>query len=343
MTTRDLLSSIAGATRTPLSYRVASDQRRTVDACPICISRRLHYAFSQYGYRVVRCADCGLLLLNPQPSDAELAAIYSTEYFLGDDTPADVFLSQSPGPTALVASGGNLAELDDAVLEMVDERWRGDGGRWVGVTARQRVLVYNTELVDADDLPDSVFDLVDPAYEGEVAVAPTNASFQDFVTAMRGVEGEAAAREWLEGMADNDSPAYADNASIVAAVGRGEIPMGLVNHYYNYRALEEDPSLPTRNYVFPDGDLGSLLIDSTVAILESGEHRDDAARFVEFLLSAEAQEYFSRETFEYPLAPGASPAPELPPLDVSSGPAVDLTSLGDLRETAQMIAGSGLL
>ncbi|MDQ3953709.1 MAG: iron ABC transporter substrate-binding protein [Actinomycetota bacterium] len=261
----------------------------------------------------------------------------------GDATPADVFLSQSPGPTTLVAEENGLAELDGDVLDLVDERWRGDGGRWVGVTARQRVLVYNTEIVSEDELPESVFDLVEPEYEGEVALAPTNASFQDFVTAMRQMEGEDAAREWLEGMVVNGSPTYADNSSIVAAVGRGEIPMGLVNHYYNHRALEEDPSLPSRNYVFRGGDLGSLLIDSTVGVIATTDQRESAERFVEFLLGEQAQEFFARETFEYPLASGAAAPEELPPLEDASGPAVDLTTLGDLEATARMIADSGLL
>lgn len=261
----------------------------------------------------------------------------------GEDTPADVFLSQSPGPTALLAGEGLLQPLDEPLLEQVDERWRGGDGRWVGLTARQRVLVYNTEMVSEEELPDSVFDLVGPEYEGRVALAPTNASFQDFVTAMRHLEGDDAAREWLEGMAANDSPTYADNSSIVAAVGRGEIEMGLVNHYYNFRALEEDPDLPSRNYVFPREDLGSLLIDSTVSILKASDHTEDAERFVEFMLGESAQEYYTRETFEYPLATGAAPAEQLPPLDLESGPAIDLTSLGDLEATAQMIADSGLL
>lgn len=270
----------------------------------------------------------------------ELALLLNQE---GDRTRADVFLSQSPGPTAAVAAKGGLAELPSGTLELVDERWRGAGGRWVGVTARQRVLVYNSEMVAEDELPESVFDLVEPEYEGRVAVAPTNASFQDFVTAMRETEGDDATQEWLEGMAANGAQTYADNSSIVAAVGRGEIPMGLVNHYYNFRALEEDPSLPTRNYVFPPDDLGSLLIDSTVGILDTTDHRDDAELFVEYLLDREAQEFFSRETFEYPLADGAAASEELPPLEQLEGPDVDLTALDDLEATARLIEDSGLL
>ena len=270
----------------------------------------------------------------------ELALLLNQE---GDKTRADVFLSQSPGPAAAVAAGAGLAELDASILELVDERWRGADGKWIGVTARQRVLVYNTEMVDEEELPESVFDLVEPDYESEVAVAPTNASFQDFVTAMRATEGEDVTREWLEGMVANGAQTYADNSSIVAAVGRGEIPMGLVNHYYNFRALEEDPSLPSRNYVFPADDLGSLLIDSTVGILAETDHRDDAELFVEYLLDRGAQEFLTRETFEYPLVDGAAPPDELPPLDELEGPDVDLTALDDLEATARLIEDSGLL
>ncbi|HEX2296516.1 MAG TPA: iron ABC transporter substrate-binding protein, partial [Actinomycetota bacterium] len=271
----------------------------------------------------------------------ELALLINEE---GARARADVFLSQSPGPTAAVAAGeAGLSLLPSDLVERVDERWRGPEGRWVGVTARQRVLVYNTEMVARDELPDSVFDLVEPEYEGEVALAPTNASFQDFVTAMREIEGDDATRAWLEGMVANGSPTYADNSSIVAAVGRGEVPMGLVNHYYNYRALEEDPSLPSRNHVFPEDDPGSLLIDSTVAVLAVSEHQEEAERFVEFLLEEHAQEFFSRETFEYPLVEGAEPPEALPPLDDLGGPDVDLTALDDLEETARMIEDSGLL
>src|SRR5690242_64919 len=67
------------------SHAEQDDMRRLLIACPVCQSRRLHYAFSHQGYRVVRCADCRLLLLNPQPSDRELAEIYTHTYFLGED------------------------------------------------------------------------------------------------------------------------------------------------------------------------------------------------------------------------------------------------------------------
>jgi iron(III) transport system substrate-binding protein len=271
----------------------------------------------------------------------DLALLIAEE---GESSPADIFFSQSPGTVGFLESEGLLAPMDDAVLGKVDSDFESSEGDWVGVTARQRVLVYNTEMVSEEDLPDSVLDLTAERYAGEVGLAPTNASFQDFVTAMRLIEGDETARDWLEAMSANGNPTYADNTSIVAAVGRGEIPLGLVNHYYNYRALEEDPDAPSRNYSFPASDIGSLMIASTVSVLESSDREKEAAEFVDYLLSQETQEFFSKETFEYPLVPGAQAADALPPFESVNAVDFDIDRLGgDLQSTAEMIADSGLL
>jgi iron(III) transport system substrate-binding protein len=242
-----------------------------------------------------------------------------------------------------VANVGLLGGLSADELSAVDARFESDDGRWIGLSARQRVLVYNEELVDEADLPESVLDLTDETYSGDVALAPTNGSFQDFVSAMRQIEGEDVAAQWLSDMQANGSPTYADNSSIVDAVARGEVPMGLVNHYYNFRKLEEDPDAPSRNYVFPNGDVGSLLIASTASVLASTDKQDDAGMFIDFLLSDDAQQFYSDETFEYPLAEGVEPSADLPPLESLETPDIDLNDLGSLQETARLIEESGLL
>jgi iron(III) transport system substrate-binding protein len=132
---------------------------------------------------------------------AELALLLDEE---GERTPADIFLSQSPGATGFLAGKGRLGQLEAAVLDKVDERFRNADGRWVGISGRQRVLVYNSEQVAEADLPDSVLELTDERFAGKVAVAPSNGSFQDFVTAMRQLEGEEATAAWLKAMAANE-------------------------------------------------------------------------------------------------------------------------------------------
>jgi iron(III) transport system substrate-binding protein len=214
---------------------------------------------------------------------------------------------------------------------------------WVGLSGRVRTLVYNTELVDPATLPDSVLDLTDHRYAGEVALAPTNGSFQDFVTVLRDQLGDDRAAAWLEGMAAGDPPTFNDNTAIVEAVGRGEVPMGLVNHYYAFRAKDADPGLPIENHYFPGGDLGSTLLVTAASVIDGSDKADDAEKLVEFLLSAEAQEFFSEETFEYPLADGATPNAALPPFEDIAKTRVDLDELGGgLERTTEMIDESGL-
>ncbi len=271
---------------------------------------------------------------------ADLALLIEEE---GDRSPADLFLSQSPGSVGYLDRAGLLGTLPDDVLGLVPEGLHANDGSWVGFSGRQRVLVYNPEVTEESSLPDSVFDLVEPAWRGRLGVAPSNASFQDFVTAMRLVHGEDATRSWLEGIAANDAFTFANNAAIVAAVGRGEIDVGLVNHYYLFQARVEDPDFPGANHHFPPGDIGSLLIITGAAVLNGAEHHDEAVELVRFLLQEEAQRYFSDQTYEYPLASGIAPSVELPPLDFGAQQSVDLDALGgDLQSTRQLILDAGL-
>ena len=284
-------------------------------------------------------ADTGIPIDVKYGDSAELALLLSEE---GARSPADVFLSQSPGATGYLRSRDLLATLPADALQAVDRRFASATGTWVGVTVRQRVLVYNADLVAADELPATFADLATPAFAGRVAVAPSNGSFQDFVSALRLVEGDEQAAEWLRTLASGGAPTYANNNAIVEAVGRGEVQMGLVNHYYNERFLDEDPSLPSRNHRFADGDVGGLLIPSTVSVLAASTD-DRAGRLLEYLLSADAQTYFAQETFEYPLAAGVAPPADLPALDELEAPGVDIDRLGDeLTATVDLIRDSGL-
>ena len=271
---------------------------------------------------------------------ADLALLIDEE---GERSEVDVFISQSPGAVGFLDEAGVLGDLGPSVLELVDDDFRAGDGQWVGLSGRVRTLVYNTDVVEESELPDSVLDLTGDEFAGRVAVAPNNGSFQDFVTAMRIELGDDVATEWLAGMVENGSPTYSNNTAIVEAVVRGEVPMGLVNHYYLERSLAEDPDLPAANHFFAEGDIGSLLITTATAILAGSEQSEDAGSLVEFLLSEEAQQYFSEETFEYPLARGVTQAESVPPLESINKTTIDLDGLGGgLARTAELIQDSGL-
>lgn len=271
---------------------------------------------------------------------ADLALLIDQE---GDRTPADMFISQSPGAMGHLDANDRLTPLPQDVLDAVPVGYRGPDGDWVGLTGRVRVLVYNTELVTAEELPSSVFDLTAEQYRDQVGVAPTNGSFQDFVSVMREEVGDASTLEWLEGLKDNGARTYDSNSAIVEAVGRGEVAMGLVNHYYNERAKAENPDVASENFFFADGDVGTVILVTAAGIIEGTDAKDNAERLLEFLVSEPAQEYFAVETFEYPLAPGVEPASDLPALDTIVTPPEDLAALGrDLAATKALIEESGL-
>lgn len=271
---------------------------------------------------------------------SDLALLIDEE---GDQSPADVFLSQSPGAVGFLDQQGRLAPLPGDVLDRVVDGFHADDGSWVGFSGRKRVLVYNPEITDATELPDSVMDLVDPVWRGRIGVAPSNASFQDFVSAMRFEIGDDATRDWLQGIADNDAFTFANNAAIVAAVGRGELEVGLVNHYYVYQALAQDPGFKAVNHHFPVDDIGSLVIVTGASMLASSDSQDQAVELIRFLLAEEAQRYFSDQTFEYPLADGVQPSPALPQIELGGSADIELDQLGgDLQSTRTMIRDAGL-
>ena len=239
-----------------------------------------------------------------------------------------------------------LQALPDATLErVVDSAFVSPDGLWVGLSGRARVLVYNPEMLDelSLELPDSILDLTDEKWRGLVGWAPTNASFVANVTAMRVLLGDCDTEDWLAGMIANDVQAYPKNTPIVQAVINGEIPVGLVNHYYLYRFLAEDPEITATLHFFPSGDVGSLINIAGAAILRTSDQQDQALELVDYLLSDPAQAYFAETTYEYPLVETVEPSVGLPALAEIEAPDIDLSDLADLQGTLEMIEDSGAL
>nr|MDQ3553708.1 iron ABC transporter substrate-binding protein [Chloroflexota bacterium] len=274
---------------------------------------------------------------------AELASLILEEGDAGR-IQADVFFAQDAGALGAVSEAGLFAPLDAAVLERVDARFRDDEGRWVGVSGRARVLAYSTDRLSEDELPASVTELTDPAWAGRIGWAPTNASLQAFVTAFRQLDGEDAARAWLEGMVANDPVTYSGNTDAVEGVAAGEADVALVNHYYLMRLLDENgPEYPVANHFFPGGDLGSLVNVAGAGIMAASQRADAAATLVEYLVGEEAQTYFAEETYEYPLVEGMAADAGLPALDEIDSPEIDLNTLADLQGTVGLMRETGAL
>jgi iron(III) transport system substrate-binding protein len=287
-------------------------------------------------------AETGIEVRVRYGDSAELAATLAEE---GARSPADAFFSQDPGALGALEDEGLLARLPDEVLERVEPRFRDPDGHWVGTSGRVRVIVYNTDRLSADEVPDSVFALTEPEWRGRIGIAPTNASFQAFVTAMRLSHGDDRTRAWLEGLVANRPRTYAKNMPTVEAVAAGEVDLGLVNHYYLALAKAERPGLPAANRFLRPGDPGGLVSVAGVAVLASSGEREAAERFAAFLLEDDSQRYYAEELREgeYPLVEGIRAAEGVPPLEELRGPDVELDRLGpELRDTLRLLSELGL-
>ncbi len=285
--------------------------------------------------------DTGIKIKVRYGDSAELAATILEE---GNNSPADVFFAQDAGAVGALADEGRLQVLSAGLLELVPVEFRSPDGLWIGVSGRVRVVSYNTERTSADELPASVADFTMPEWEGKIGWAPTNGSFQAFVTGMRVIKGDEFTLNWLKEMKANGVRDYANNTSIVQAVADGEIDARVVNHYYLYRFLAEEGSdFHARNYFLTGGDVGALINIAGAAILDSSEKTEDAERFIEYLLSQTAQRYCAEETFEYRLVDGVDPFGDLPRLSTLQLPAIDLSQLHDLKGTLELLREAGVL
>jgi iron(III) transport system substrate-binding protein len=269
-------------------------------------------------------------------SSAELAAQLLEE---GDNSPADIFFAQDAGALGAVSKAGLLTKLPQEIYDLVPSAYSAADGMWVGVSGRVRVMNYNPNTVT--ELPKSVFDLADPIWKGRIAIAPSNASFQAFVTAMRVVEGDDKTLEWLTGMKQN-AVIFEKNGAILEAVEAGQVDLGLINHYYWYALAQEQgvENMKSKIAQFETNDVGNLINAAGIGIVNDSTA---ARKFVEYLLSETGQTYFAESTREYPLIAGVTPADDLTPLKDIPAPKVDLSDLDSLERTLELIRQAGLI
>jgi iron(III) transport system substrate-binding protein len=263
----------------------------------------------------------------------------------GDSSPADVFFSVNAGSLGAVAEQGRTVALPDDVAEMVPEQFRAPDGHWVGTSGRARAVPYNTDELDASDVPEDIFAFPETeALADATGCAPNYSSFQAFVTAMRVLNGEERTREWLTGMLDHGlDTSYSDEFLVTQAVADGELRAGFANHYYALRVLAGRPDAPL-DIAFTRSDAGAIFNVAGAAPLDTADDPAQAANFVRHLLSAEAQDYFARETFEYPMVPEVEPVGRLPDLDDLAPPeGLDLTQLSDIEATVDLLRDTGVL
>jgi len=261
----------------------------------------------------------------------------------GDRPAADVLIVQDAGHIGEVEAAGRLGTLGSDILEPVPAAFRSASGAWVGLSGRSRVVAYNSEKVGVAELPTEIEGFTDPKWKGRLAWAPTNGSFQAFVTAFRVLKGEAATESWLRGIKANDPKVFPNNISIVEAVGRGEVDAGFVNHYYLHRLRAEGKAGKAENRYFGSGDPGGFVNVAAAGITKGAPHKADAERFIRFLLSEPSQRYFAETTFELPVIASVRADPQLPEIASLTVPQIDLARTSDIKGSVALLTKVGAL
>jgi iron(III) transport system substrate-binding protein len=266
---------------------------------------------------------------------AELAAQILEE---GSNVQADVFFSQDAGALGALAKEGLTKSLPTDITDLVDASYKSKDSQWVGVSGRARVLVINPTKVTK--LPTSYKDLMEPSWKGRIAIAPTNASFQAFISAVRVIDGEQAAQDFLAAMKVN-AVLFEKNGLILQAVEDGVVDAGLINHYYWFELENEKGvgNMKSELVWFEDQDAGNLINVAGAAVLSENP---SANVFVKWLLGDTAQNYFVERTREYSLT-GVPEVAGLKPFGEIKAPKIDLSDLDSLSETLELIREAGLL
>jgi iron(III) transport system substrate-binding protein len=263
----------------------------------------------------------------------------------GSRSPADVFFAENPPALQVLSEKGLLAKVPASTLAAVPRARSAPSGTWVAISARAAVLVYNTDELARGALPKSLLDLASPTWKGRFAIAPGETDFQPLVTSVARVRGNAAALSWLKGIKRN-AKVLADNEQIAAAVDKGSVAAGLIDHYYWYRQRDESGSRNPASalHYFAPRDPGMLVDVSGAAVLKSSAHGGDAQRFLSYLVSKPAQTIIATSaSYEYPLRPGVVNRKILRPLGSIAPARVTATQLGDGRAALAMLQQVGLL
>jgi len=286
-------------------------------------------------------AKTGVTITLRNGSDSELGNQIIAE---GAASPADVFLTENSPAMSLVDNAGLFTELDADVLDQVPDAYKPSTGTWTGIAARSTVVVYNPALISEAELPASLEDLADPAWKGRWAASPSGADFQAIVSAMLELKGADATSAWLSAMKTN-SVEYKGNSTVMKAVNAGEIPMGVIYHYYWYidQAGTKENSANTALHYFKNQDPGAFVSVSGGGVLASSKNQAAAQAFLKFITSKAGQTILQTGTsFEYPVASEVTPNPSLPTLDTLEAPVVDPATLNS-TEVTDLMTKAGIL
>jgi iron(III) transport system substrate-binding protein len=228
---------------------------------------------------------------------------------------ADVFWSNEPVRTLVLKSRGVLAPYKSPNAEGIPANFKDPEGYWTGFSARIRVIVYNTRLVKPEEAPKSVYDLTDPKWAGQIAIAdPRFGSTSFHVAALYAELGDEKADEFFRQLKANGIKIVPGNSVVRDLVVKGEVKMGLTDTDDVNVALENKAPVAM---VLPDRDgMGAPLMPNLVSLVAGAPHAEAGRKLIDYLLSAEVERMLAQsEAVQIPLRSGVEGPKNIPPID----------------------------
>ena len=263
----------------------------------------------------------------------------------GANSPADILLTVDTSRLERAKNAGVLQSIDSDVLEArIPSSLQDADNQWFGFSQRARIIFY--DKTDVTNPPMDYVSLADPAYEGMVCHrSSTNVYSQTLLSAVIENYGAEAATEWAQGFVNNFArdPQGGDTDQLRGLVS-GECDISISNTYYFARALRKDvdglnaEALANIGWIFPAQNAeGAHMNLSGGGVAANAPNRDNAIKFMEYLASDQAQQYFSAGNDEYPAVPGVGLSPSVAALGLFRPDAVDLTAVAKNVPQAQEI------
>ncbi|WP_147125066.1 extracellular solute-binding protein [Shimia ponticola] len=263
----------------------------------------------------------------------------------GANSPADILLTVDTSRLERAKNAGVLQSIESDVLEArIPASLQDADNQWFGFSQRARIIFYDKN--DVANPPQTYVDLADPAYQGMVCHrSSTNVYSQTLLSAVIENYGEEAAKDWAAGVVANFArdPQGGDTDQLRGLVS-GECDISISNTYYFARAIRKEVSgLPEDaraniGWVFPaQNDEGAHMNLSGGGVAANAPNKDNAIKFMEYLASDQAQQYFSAGNDEYPAVAGVAISPSVAALGLFRPDDVDLSAVAQNVPMAQMI------
>jgi len=274
-------------------------------------------------------------------NDAELRERIAAE---GKDTEADVYITVDAGNLANAAKDGLFQPMDSPELKkVIPAQYRDPDDLWYGLALRARTIIYNKDALSEDEVPKDYEDLAKPEWKGRVCLRnSTNDYQQSLVASMIIQDGEEKTLETLEGWTRN-AEIYANDTEMIQAMAAGACDVGIANHYYLARELEQDPDLPV-GLIWANQDAGGTHVNiSGGGVTKYAKNPELAQDFLEWL-GTKGQSVLVDSNHEFPASTEATPEPLITKefgLDFKRQP-LDAKKIGELNpEAVQLMDQAG--